>query len=89
MWQSCRARLLNGILMAILFYQYPLDFDPQIMAGVFSIPKQELASRKYTDSRVRLVKKKIFNFKMGKNIILLASQMPSTNHHVPTSPNLY
>ena len=60
----------DGILMAILVHQYPLDYESQLTEGLFSIPKQEHHQRTYTDSRVRLVKKRIVNSKLGENNLI-------------------
>lgn len=56
----------DGILMAILVHQYPYDYDSDWREGVSSKPKQEHYEKKHTDSRVRLVRKRMVHLTLGK-----------------------
>ena len=52
----------DGILMAVLVHQYP--YDSEWREGLSSQPKQEHYGKKQTDSRVRLVKKRMVHLNL-------------------------
>ena len=56
----------DGILMAILVHQYHYDYDSEWREEVSSKPKQGHFEKKQTDSRVRLVRKRMVHLNMGE-----------------------